>query len=364
MAPSAGMADPVTGPTGFEKAAKTAFEASGVPGLSVAIASHADVLEQLVLGRRRVDRAGAVAPGDAFHLASVTKPLTATMIATLVDGGLLRWDETPAQVWPAWTERMDKRLSAVTLRMLLSHRSGIAAFTDLAEIDAAPRFKGDGRAQRAAFAQWLLARPPAYKAGSPHYSNAGIALAATMAETVAGRSWESLMTERLFTPLGMTSCGFGWPLARDREWPWGHRYQDLGFVPRDPADGYAIRPFLAPAEDVSCSAADLARFGRAWLNALAGDTSLISADSRRTLVAARDGAALGWFVGDGVLYHEGGAGTFHGGLFVIPSHDLVVVALANAGRSRPGTSVVNPVLAAALAAWGPAPTSGNSPQKP
>ncbi len=361
--PTIGRADGLDAPAVFGRAAHAAFAAAGVPGLSVAIVSREGSSYRLVLGRRRIDRPAAIALDDPFHLASITKPLTATLVATLVDSGALRWDETPAEVWPDWADRMDRRLSGVTLRMLLSHRSGLAAFTDLAEIDAAPRFTGDGRARRAAFTKWLLARPPAFSAGALHYSNAGVAIAASMAETVTGRSWQDLLTERLFTPLGMKTCGFGWPVVRDRAWPWGHRYQNLRFTAHDPADGYAIRPFLAPAEDVSCSAGDLARFGRAWLDALAGDPSLLSGNGVRALLAARDGVALGWFIRDGVIYHEGGAGTFHGGLFIVPERGLVVVALANAGRSRPGTSVVNAILAAAIAASAASPGSGAAPQK-
>lgn len=342
--------------TAFETTARTAFAASGAPGLSIAVAAREGAPRVWVLGVRRLGRPAPVEAGDPFHLASITKPLSATLIAGLVESGAMTWDETPAQVWPDQAEKMDARAARVTLRQLLEHRSGLAAYTDLGEIAAAPRFPGDGRGQRAAFARWLLARRPSFKAGDFHYSNAGYGIAAAMAEAAAGRRWEDLMAERIFQPLSMTSCGFGWPAARDPLWPSGHYYQGARFKPQDLTDGYAVRPFLAPAEDVSCDAGDLARFGQAWLKGLAGEAGLMKPLSFQAMVARPiDGQGVGWSVGAGAIFHLGGAGTFHGALFVLPDRNLTVAVIANAGQGRPGSAVLNRVLLAAIAAYGTAP---------
>ena len=340
----------------FRNAAKAAFVASGVPGLTVAVVSGKGPAYAMVIGRRRLGQPASVQPGDAFHLASITKPLTATMIASLVQNGVMRWDETPADVWPAKAPEMDRRAAGATLRQLLQHRSGLAAYTDLSRIDAAPRFNGDPAARRAAFAIWLLHQRPAFKAGDFHYSNAGYGIAAAMAEAVTGKRWEDLMADRLFRPLNMTSCGFGWPAARNPVWPAGHRWKPPVFVPHDLADGYHVRDFLAPAEDVSCDATDLALFGRAWLKALAGDETLLNRQIVRAMVEAPERGAygLGWMLADGAIYHLGGAGTFHGGLLIDPGRDLAIAVIANAGEGRPGSALITRVLGAAMREYGKA----------
>ena len=341
----------------FRAAVAKAFTSSGVPGLTIAVASRERIEIFLAVGRRRQDGSARVELDDPFHLASMTKPMTATMIATLVDDGSLRWDETVAEAWPAEAARMNARAARITLIQLLEHRSGLAAFTDLAEIAAAPRFAGDARARRAAFAVWLLRREPRFRAGEVHYSNAGYGLAAAMAEQVTGQGWETLMHGRLFDPLQMRTCGFGWPAARNPAWPSGHRYRPPRFEVHDLADGYRVRAILAPAEDVSCSGADLVRFGRAWLLGLDGEPGVVRPETLRAMVAAPvDGVAVGWMVGAGAIYHPGGAGTFHGVLLVAPGRDVAVAAIANAGQGRDGSELIKRSMQAALAAYGrPAP---------
>ena len=58
-----------------------------------------------------------------------------------------------------------------------------------------------------------LADPPAATAGEYLYSNLAFVIAGAMAEKVTGKTWEALMQERLFEPLGMSSAGFGPPGA-------------------------------------------------------------------------------------------------------------------------------------------------------
>ena len=70
----------------------------------------------------------------------------------------------------------------------------------------------------------MLSKAPRSRPGSTYaYSNVGYALAGLMAEQVTGESWEMLMRQRLFEPLGMDSAGFGTPGGAGRvDQPWGH----------------------------------------------------------------------------------------------------------------------------------------------
>src|SRR5215470_13496845 len=66
---------------------------AGVPGLGAAVL-RGDDLAIAVAGTRRVDQATPLATTDAFHLGSDTKAITASVVARLVDRGVLRWNET------------------------------------------------------------------------------------------------------------------------------------------------------------------------------------------------------------------------------------------------------------------------------
>ncbi|HJQ97349.1 MAG TPA: serine hydrolase domain-containing protein, partial [Candidatus Polarisedimenticolaceae bacterium] len=104
---------------------------AGVPGLGAAVL-RGDDLEVAVAGKRRIDRDAPLAPADLFHLGSDTKAMTASIVARLVDRGLLRWDQTLANAMPEIAD-MDPAFETATLDMLLRHVSGLPganAFTD------------------------------------------------------------------------------------------------------------------------------------------------------------------------------------------------------------------------------------------
>jgi CubicO group peptidase (beta-lactamase class C family) len=77
---------------------RAAREAAGLPALAVAVADSEAVLFDHADGTRVLDGHATVTTADRFHIGSVTKPITATMIARLVDKGVLGWEITPADV--------------------------------------------------------------------------------------------------------------------------------------------------------------------------------------------------------------------------------------------------------------------------
>jgi D-alanyl-D-alanine carboxypeptidase len=321
-----------------------------VPALAAA-AVRGDTVFIAVLGERRIGNADPVRTGDRFHIGSLAKSMTASLMGSLVDAGVLSWSATPAETWPEWMYRMDPSARAITLEQLLSHTAGLSSFNpgdpDLA---AVPGLAGTPATQRAAFARWLLGREPGATPGTQFlYSNAGYSLAAAMAERATGKAWEALMQEHVFDRLGLSTAGFGWPAATDPTQPWGHGEDGAGFQPHDPLGEYQLPIFLAPAGDVYVSVEDLARYAHAHLTGLQGRSTWLRHETFRKLhspVAARtdhpsfEGTAysLGWNVrpseaepGDGLSYHTGGAGTFIAEVRIDPQQDFSTVVLTNAG---------------------------------
>src|SRR5205823_3881074 len=91
----------------------------------VLVIRNGKIDEVAVSGLRRIGRSGQVRDGDAWLIGSCTKPMTATLIARLVDRGLLAWDTPLSAMLPELAETMRPEYRPVTLVQLLSHQSGL-----------------------------------------------------------------------------------------------------------------------------------------------------------------------------------------------------------------------------------------------
>src|SRR5258708_40124375 len=141
----------------------------------------------------------------------------------LVDEGKLSWHSTIGEVFPELQGAIRSGWGNVTLDQLLTHRSGAPDHPPVELWAEALEQKGTPTEQRLAILRGTVCQPPEAPHGKKFiYSNEGYAIAGAMIERVTGSSWEALMRERLFEPLGMTSAGFGAPAAEGRvNQPWG-----------------------------------------------------------------------------------------------------------------------------------------------
>ena len=321
-------------PTALGRDTVTLRETYHLPALELCVINTDGIVDVAANGVREAGRTQAVSLQDLFHLGSMTKAMTATMISTLVQEGKLSWDMTMVQAFPSLASVMDKRYRDVTLEQLLTHTSGLAGYTTDPEWASIPPFTGTPAQQRQAFARMLLTQPPIGPAGIYRYSNAGYAVAAAIAERVSGESWEQLMQERVFGPLNVRAA-YGWPLLSGANEPWGHRIKDGIVTPHDPADGYKVPTVLVPAGDVSMSILDYSIFARLHLAGLENiDASILSAVEIRRLHQPVLAYSCGWHeeLIDGVQtsWHRGTCDTFDTFVLLQPSRGIGVIAFTNA----------------------------------
>ena len=194
----------------------------GVPALGAVVVHQGQVAERAVAGLRSVDNTVPVTVDDQWHVGAITKSMTATLAAILVEDGLITWDTTVLDVWPELTAQVDPGFRTVTLRQLLSHTSGMKPDDDWpGSLDGAT---GTLMEKRRAWAARLLSEPPAVPLGNFSSSNMGYVVAGAMLETRTQTPWETLLTIRVFAPLGMTHSGFGAPGTPGLlDEPLGHR---------------------------------------------------------------------------------------------------------------------------------------------
>jgi CubicO group peptidase (beta-lactamase class C family) len=307
----------------------------GAPGLAFAVWREGRIVEGAA-GERALGSGVAVLPRDPFHIGSITKPVTATLAARLVEQGLLSWTDTIGErlagidIHPAYL--------GLTLAHLLSHRAGIAPDAHPQETAQLARIRSLGE-RRARAAALILALPPAAAPGRSYlYSNYSYLVAAVMMEQATGRSWEQLVREDVLAPLGLTSAGFGPPGSASLvDAPWGHIAPGtLVSGPVSPNSPLADNPpFRAPAGGLHMSMRDLALFGAAHLLGEAGEeVSFLSTGTWRFLHARHPGAqATGWALGEGgSLHHDGSNLRWFALLRVIPEERLVIAIAANAAN--------------------------------
>ncbi len=308
----------------------------GVPAIAAAHVKGDKVVDVAVVGVRRHGSQEAVEPGDLFHIGSVTKSVTATMVGRLIEEGKLDWDITLAKALPDM--KMHDAYREVTLTQLMQHRGGItpALTFDQEQLDRLTALGGSPTEQRKAFLADILMMPPVHTPGTKsEYSNAGYALVGYIAEVAAGKPWAQLVREYVFEPMGLKSAGFGWPATHERPYqPHGHGGSGDA-IQVQPIGEYELGEFLAPAGDVNMSVNDLARYAAYHLAGLRGKDGPLKAATIKRLhtPAPGDDYAGGWvvaeFEGKPMHWHNGSAGTFYTLVSLLPESDQAIVVMMN-----------------------------------
>lgn len=284
-----GGGDPTDNP---RELAQELVTSSGYPAALVACATP-DSVDAAVAGRRSAGGA-AVAARDLFPIGSMTKSMTATLAALLVQEGRIAWDSRAVDVLAASGARTE--YANVTLADLLAHRGGVPTPQSLDELQP---LQGSLAEQRALLSAWALRQAPASAPiSTAEYSNAGYVLAAAMLERVPGEAWESLIVRRLLAPLGI-NARIGMAGSGGNDAAWGHAQGINGsWTPLPPEQLAAVLPaMLNPAGFVLVDAEGLGRYLQLHVRALAGRSGQrITTDTARRLHRpGLGGFALGWY---------------------------------------------------------------------
>ena len=225
------------------------------PGMIAAVISSDGIIKIGSAGVRKAGTSVSMTDKDLVHLGSCTKAMTSTMIATLVAEGKMSWDMKLTEAIPELKNDINPDLQNTSLWQLLTHRAGIPNDP----IDWYAYADKDIKDRRFSILKDNIKLAPAYTDGEFHYSNYGYVVAACMAEQITGLSWEVLMKERLFEPLGMTTAGFGDPVKnKSTDQPWGHKRSWIGNKWKPSRKYYG--EVISPAGRVHCSVEDWAKF--------------------------------------------------------------------------------------------------------
>jgi CubicO group peptidase (beta-lactamase class C family) len=168
-----------------------------VPGLALAVVRNDSVIFARGYGVRDISRPDRVDERTLFAIGSASKAFTAASIAMLVDEKKVSLDANPGLYLPGFQLYDPYATREVTVRDMLSHRSGLAR-GELAWYGSG--FDRDEIVRRVRYL------PPSWSFRSRYGSQNIMYIAAgQVVAKVSGRSWDDFVRERIFTPLGMSS---------------------------------------------------------------------------------------------------------------------------------------------------------------
>lgn len=341
----------------FDKQIADSMNAWQMPGVAVAVVQNDHVVYLKGFGVKQIGGNEPITPDTLFEIASDTKAFTTTAMAMLADEKKLDWDD-PVRKYVEYFHLDDPCAdSLVTLRDIVSHRTGLSRHDELWDYTDWPREK-----VIRSIGEVKLTKPirSAYQ-----YNNIMFALAGEVVASAAKVSWDDFIRTRIFEPLGMThsrTSMAGWNASPHAT---GHRY--------DTATGrffvQTMRDYdsIAPAGTIMSSARDMARWLRFQLaGGVIDGKRLISADALNEthtpqMVIRLEGLGkeaapetnleaygLGWVIqdyrGQLLVSHAGALNGFRSQVALLPNRNAGVVVLANAGRGFAVAALRNAIL--------------------
>lgn len=318
--------------------------AHAVPAAAVAVVVDGEIVEHAVGVLSTATRVEATTD-SVFQIGSITKVWTATLVMQLVDEGVVELDAPLRTYLPAFALADEDAAARITVRQLLSHRSGFEGdiFTDTG--------RGDDAVEK--YVALLADAGQIFDPGAFFsYSNAGYVLLGRMIEVLRDTAWEQALRERIAEPLGLRSVSPSPYEAILHRAAVGHLDAADGGEPQ-PAPFWAMARSNEPAGSMlAMSAGDLARFARAHLHAAAGApvgddvaSALVSTDAASEMRTAAVrlprlagmGAAwgLGWEIDRDeeipLFGHDGNTVGQSSFLRIAPDQGVAVVLLTNGG---------------------------------
>lgn len=315
------------------------MEQTGLPGLAVAVVWRGQTVFAKGYGRRSLDGEAAVDADTVFQIASLSKPMAATVVAQQVGKGGISWNSRVVELLPGFALSDPWITQQLTLGDLFSHRSGL------------PDHAGDDLEDLGYERQTILERLRLLPLGpfrtQEVYTNFGLTAAGEAVARHAETDWASLSEAVVYRPLGMnrTSSRHGDYLSREN--------RALGHIAV--GDGFRLSPgrqpdAQSPAGGVSSSVTDFAKWmimvlgkGRYQGEEIVAADALLAATTPKIVkTQPRSMQARAGFYGYGfgvgvlpsarvVLSHSGafylGAGS---SMMLLPSEELGIVALSNA----------------------------------
>jgi serine beta-lactamase-like protein LACTB len=312
----------------IEKAASSFMAANSVPGISVAVVQDGELVWSAGFGMADLENFVPATPSTLFRLGSISKPITATAILQLSEGGKLELDAEVQKYCPAFP----KKEWPITTRELLGHLGGIRHYNpdgkgDIPD-DSAKHFASMEESLQIFASDPLVAKP-----GTKfHYSTYGYTVLGCVLEGAASEKYVDYVKERVFEPAGMaeTQADNFFAVLQHRT-RWYHK--DKSGVVQNA--GVLDSSYKIPGGGLISSADDMARFEIAIMTnkLLKPATRDLMWTPQKVADGSQNGYALGWGTqkkyGLALVEHTGGQQGTSTSIILVPERRVGIVVLAN-----------------------------------
>jgi CubicO group peptidase (beta-lactamase class C family) len=229
---------------------KAIMDQTGIPGMAVAVVHGGEVVFAQGYGVRDIGKPDKVDADTVFQLASLSKPLGATVVATEVGAGTVAWDTPVVTHLPTFTLADPYVTQNVTIADMYSHRSGLPGH-------AADLLEDIGFEQQEIFDRLKFLPLNPFRA-IYNYTNLGLTAGAAAVAAAAGIDWATLSERDVYAPLGMTATSSRFSdYQANADRAVGHVKTESGYAAKYVRDADAE----SPAGGVSSSVNDVA----SWL---------------------------------------------------------------------------------------------------
>lgn len=302
------------------------LEAANITGVAC-VTKNGKVVAESTRGIANTEEGKAVTTDTLFPVASNSKQICATAIFMLKEQGKLTLDDKLSTYFPDYTKGAD-----VTIKHLLTMRSGIRDFQEGAFREFIPDINGTQQENQQMILDWLQTKRVKFKPGGGYdYSNTNYLLLSMIIEQITGDSYENFIKENIFAPLGMTGSGFCEELSTHPDFC-EHTYPDV----TDLVTSYDPKGCFQGSGDIVSNVKDMDK----WLTALREGT-LISDESMAEMTAVCStnvelvhGVGVGYACGlyvfpDGSVCHGGFIDTYVSGTYTHFEDEINVFVVAN-----------------------------------
>lgn len=321
-----------------------------VPGVAVAAVKDGEIVFARGYGVRDLESRMPVTPSTLFAIGSNSKSFTVVLMGQLVDEGKLDWDAHVRDYLPDFRLSDEYATENMRVRDLVTHVSGLPRHDVL--------WYGRSLSRPEIFARLRYLEPTTSFRGRWQYQNLMFLTAGYLVERITGRSWDDLIRERIFAPLGMHRSNTSvedMPGSGDFAYP--YLYSD--------ADGLRRVPFrridnVAPAGSINSSVDEMMNYIRMRIGLGEFDgTRIVEASTDLTAQQPQSvvgspmtdpergpatygfGLMVSTYRGHKVVNHGGGIDGFISAMAWLPNDGIGVMVLSNmSGAANPLPGIV------------------------
>ena len=318
-----------------------------VVGMAVAIVKDGKVASAKARGVLDASTLEPAGNASAFRIASLSKAFASALAARLVEERYLEWDEPVQQLVPSFELSDAHQASRLTIRELLSQRTGLPYNALDKTLEASD--------ESYPLLVWRLrSQPMICPVGACYaYQNVAYSVIGDITFASTGDFYAHKVVRQIFLPLGMQRASFGLDgLKAGGDWARPHKRGPRGWIVLEPKDNYYRLP---PAAGINASIDDIAQ----WMLAQLGHRpDVLSPELLQTVHAPQVATpyeaktspwrrervreahyAMGWrvfdYAGHRVVFHAGAVQGYRAMLALLPDHDVGIAVLWNCEAAVP-----------------------------